>query len=494
MERKISRREFAKSLARATSGAALLALQPSCKSLLEPRDTRQLLREDLKDIDGTLLFDEASRQGAADDFGHIVHRVPIAVLNPGSIEDIQKMVRFANRRGVRIALNGNGHREYGQAQVENGVVILSSGLKTIHRIDADSAYVDAGLTWGELLKATLAKGLTPPVLAEFQDLSIGGTLGLGGIGGASHRLGAQIDHVLELDVVTGTGERLICSPERNRELFHAVLAGFGQCALIVRAKVRLVSAPTHVMIQNFIYRDPAVYMEDAARTAREERFDHQLGRVAFEEVSGRPNFRLEAGRFYSAPGKPDLADLAAGLRFDEAAKPVIYTYWDYLNQRTAAARPGKAWQLAHARFYHFLPTKEMEGFLKRILANPSEYAGARVPSLFGVYPLNARHFTCPLFQIPKRVDQFFALYLFRGAPREDSATVQAMVQTNRALYERGRALGGKQFLSGALPFTAADWKDHFGPDGWSYLSRAKSEFDPSNILTPGQGMFGASGT
>ena len=99
MDRKISRREFGKRLAKVASGAALLALQPSCISTQRSLPTGQLLRNDLKGLSGTLLFDDAARQAAADDFGHIVHHLPTAVLKPGSIQDIVKLVQFANRHG-----------------------------------------------------------------------------------------------------------------------------------------------------------------------------------------------------------------------------------------------------------------------------------------------------------------------------------------------------------------------------------------------------------
>src|SRR4029453_1014256 len=115
MERRISRREFGKRLA---TGAALLGLQPSCTSLSPSLPAGQLLRNDLKDLSGTLLFDDNARQATADDFGHIVHRLPLAVLKPGSIEDIVKLVQFTNRRGLKVAMRGNGHAIFGQAQVD----------------------------------------------------------------------------------------------------------------------------------------------------------------------------------------------------------------------------------------------------------------------------------------------------------------------------------------------------------------------------------------
>lgn len=65
----------------------------------------------------TLYYDTA-RQAAADDFGHIVHRLPTAVLKPGSIQDIVKLVQFANRHGVKVSIRGHGYAMFGQTQVE----------------------------------------------------------------------------------------------------------------------------------------------------------------------------------------------------------------------------------------------------------------------------------------------------------------------------------------------------------------------------------------
>src|SRR5689334_13501974 len=53
-------------------------------------------------LDGELLLDAASLAAAADDFGHIVHEAPTAVLVPGSVRDIVEMVKFARKHGIFI--------------------------------------------------------------------------------------------------------------------------------------------------------------------------------------------------------------------------------------------------------------------------------------------------------------------------------------------------------------------------------------------------------
>src|SRR6185295_17955682 len=96
-----------------------------------------------------LVTDEASLAAAADDFGHFIHRRPRAVLRPGSVEDVVRLLDFTSRHGIEVAARGQGHSTQGQAQVEAGGVIGMSSLATIHEINAGDALVDAGVRWSD---------------------------------------------------------------------------------------------------------------------------------------------------------------------------------------------------------------------------------------------------------------------------------------------------------------------------------------------------------
>ena len=85
----------------------------------------------LPHLDGTLFVDAAHLDAAQDDFGHIVHERPVAVLLPGSVQDIVEMVRYARRHDLQVAMRGNGHSPFGQSQVEAGIVIDSSSLADV---------------------------------------------------------------------------------------------------------------------------------------------------------------------------------------------------------------------------------------------------------------------------------------------------------------------------------------------------------------------------
>src|SRR5215208_3185643 len=71
-------------------------------------------------LDGMLVQAGPLLAEAADDFGHIISRAPLAVLVPGSIHDIKKLVELAREQGLRVggmSMIGNTHSTYGQSQV-----------------------------------------------------------------------------------------------------------------------------------------------------------------------------------------------------------------------------------------------------------------------------------------------------------------------------------------------------------------------------------------
>ena len=116
------------------------------------------------------MLDEVSQ-----DNGRIVRRRPLAVLRPGSVDDIVRMVRYANEHRLRVAMRGQGHSSFGQAQVEAGVVIDSRPLRRILSVTDSEIDVEAGATWDEVLAATLPRRLTPPVMPDTQVITVGGT-------------------------------------------------------------------------------------------------------------------------------------------------------------------------------------------------------------------------------------------------------------------------------------------------------------------------------
>lgn len=141
-------------------------------------------------LDGQLLLDAGTQATAADDFGHIIHQSPWAVLVPGSIRDIRKMVKFARTHSLSITGTrgvGQSHSSYGQAQVDGGIIVDMSGMNEIGQVGCNSVWVQAGARWSAILQATLPYGKSPPTLTDYIELSVGGTISAGGIGGMASK-------------------------------------------------------------------------------------------------------------------------------------------------------------------------------------------------------------------------------------------------------------------------------------------------------------------
>ncbi|KAL0338945.1 UNVERIFIED_CONTAM: Cytokinin dehydrogenase 3, partial [Sesamum angustifolium] len=185
-----------------------------------------------------LRNDSDSIKKASNDYGNIVHEIPSAVLFPSSIKDISNLVRSSNERSppFTVAARGRGHSVRGQAMARGGVVVDMTALnKSRSRIrvsgkESSGFYADVGgeQLWIDVLRATLKRGLAPVSWTNYLYLSVGGTLSNAGISGQSFQRGPQINNVLELDVITGKGEFMTCSRDRNPELFFAVLGDHNQ--------------------------------------------------------------------------------------------------------------------------------------------------------------------------------------------------------------------------------------------------------------------------
>jgi len=488
MTERVSRRRLISGTAAAAAAAVVVAFDPLTRSWATEAGSTTV---PVPPLDGSLTTDPEARQEAADDYGHIVHRLPVAVLLPGSVNDVVAMVRYARAQRLKIAMRGQGHACFGQAQAEAGIVIDSRTLNAVHAIGSDSAVVGAGATWGELLRATAPHGLTPPVLTDFMGLSVGGTLSGGGIGGASQHHGVQADTARELLVVTGRGELVTCSPQCNRELFQAVLAGLGQYAIIVRATVALVPAPTDALVFNLFYDDLATYLADQLTLLRDGRFSYLEGQVQ-PRPDGAPGWRfmIEAASYFTPPAAPDPAALLAGLSDDRPAAtitPTTYLGWAFrLDPAVEFLKAIGDWFRPHPLLDLFVPASQALRVVGDGLATLTPADIGIGPIL--LYPVRTRRFTRPLFRVPAEPEAFL-FSLLRTTANSDEALLASQLASNRALFEANRDAGGTWYPIGAIAeYDRGDWRQHYGPL-WSTVEAAKREFDPGNVLTPGQRMF-----
>lgn len=430
-----------------------------------------------------IRLDEATRLAAADDFGHLVHRPPARVAIPRSADDVAAAVRWAAAEGRTLAPRGRGHSVFGRSQAHDGVVCDMSGLAGVGDVQRDRVVVGGGATWAEVLAATVPRGRTPPVLTDYLDLSVGGTLVVGGVGGTTSRFGVQSDQVLELHVVTGRGEPVTCSPTSSSALFDAVRAGLGKVAVITSATLRLVAAPEQVRRFLLSYPDLATMLTDQRLLATDGRFDAVQGAIV--PTPDGWAYRLDASAYFSG-SPPDDDALLAGLSDDAGRRqPSTSGYLDYLNRLApleTALRANGQWRFPHPWLTTFVGDAAVEdvvgGELARLTAADLGPFGQVVLSAFARDAVSS-----PLVRLP--ADRLcYAFNLIRVPSTDVDSEAARLVAANRAIYERVRDAGGTLYPVSAFPMSRDDWRGHFGA-AFDTLSAARQACDPDGVLTPG---------
>eukprot|EP01027_Heterolobosea_sp_BB2_P023758 GEZU01035748.1.p1 GENE.GEZU01035748.1~~GEZU01035748.1.p1 ORF type:complete len:544 (-),score=111.29 GEZU01035748.1:87-1718(-) len=517
--------------------------QGSCPFSLQDCEELQQIR-----FDGQLfLYDGVNPPTgviniAAQDYGGYINKVPGAVLQPASYSDIQKIVRFAfySQDKIQIAARGQGHSTNGQSQVEGGIVIDMSTLNSVRmprNPRGSRLYVDAdgGATWLQVLQTTLAASdstLAPPSFTDLLSLSVGGTLSNAGIGGLAFQNGPQTANVLEVEVVTGTGQRLICSPTRNSHLYRSVFGGLGQFGIIVRARIALEQVPPRAFTIHALYDDFATFsmdMEMLISNTKRPRFDYvegfqvhndpaSLREVPFAGQSINSSlipspetheylFYIEVSKFYDPEEirQPLAADaLLHGLHYIRGlAYAQNTTYFDFINRLGfLAALPGQNdenpdLQLSptpHPWINLFLPSENITTFYNEVLAS-LDIRQVNGPII--VYPMNKDTFLprfrrttllTPFVVLPPLTrSKFFVVSLLRTAVPATEENVQQLQQDNERIYAVAKSLGGKAYLN-TLDHTQEEWMEHFG-DIWPAFAYAKEVYDPLHLLSPGQLIF-----
>jgi FAD/FMN-containing dehydrogenase len=125
---------------------------------------------------------------------------------------------------------------------------------------------ESGVTFVDLVAATLAHGLVPIVVPELKTITIGGAVSGGSIESMSFVHGGFHDTCLEYEVITGTGDVLVCRPDNEHHLiFQMMHFAFGTLGVLARLTFKLVPARPYVRLRYETYTTIAAYQGAIAR-------------------------------------------------------------------------------------------------------------------------------------------------------------------------------------------------------------------------------------
>ena len=176
-----------------------------------------LIRDLQNAVRGRVLSDPESLQAVSTDFGRMITRVPRVVVQPISAEDVAATIQIGIRYNVPVSSRSAAHSQSGQALNQGGILLDMISLNAHCEVDPEekTCTVDSGTLWKDLVSKLKHHKLIPPVLTNNLNVTAGGTLSMAGIGVSSFRYGVQGDNCLGLQVVTGSGEIVECSPPKT---------------------------------------------------------------------------------------------------------------------------------------------------------------------------------------------------------------------------------------------------------------------------------------
>jgi cytokinin dehydrogenase len=469
-----------------------------------PPSTAEALR-DLKEALGDHIFlDEETRSLFRTDFGRMVDHLPGAVARCSSAEEVAEVVRFCRERRVPVVARGQGHTQSGQSTTEGGVVLDTSALSSIHAVDeeAETATVDGGVVWRDLVHACVDKGLVPRVLTNNLNVTVAGTLSMAGLGVASFRYGTQADNAVELQVVTGAGEIVACSRDKNRELFDAVRCSLGQFGVITRATVRLRRCKPKVRKYYLLYDDLGALMDDTRKVMDPSNptfssleswctpcFQgiRKIGE-GMELAEGVQTFAywmfpLHVTVEYGEGEEPDDQAVLAGLTPYRHLETSDYTQLEFCCRMDPVFelwRRGGYWDMHHPWMETTLPWDRAREFIESVLAiTPPQALGPGGHIL--LWPAYGPTSDVPLFIHPEG-EFVMGWGILPGVP---SRFLNLALSQLDMCSELSIHYGGKRYLSGYVTFdTVEKWARHFG-DQWPRMLAAKKRYDPDGILAPG---------
>jgi len=188
----------------------------------------------------------------SEDYGHdealtVTPVLPMAVVRPGSTDEVAEIVRWAAAWDVPLTARGSGTGLSGACVPRSdGVVVSFERMAGIVEIDTANhvALVQPGVTLAQLDEALRPHGLMYPVYPGEYSASLGGNVATNAGGMRAVRYGVTRHQVLGLTAVLGSGEVLhtggrFVKATSGYDLTQLIIGSEGTLAVVTEAILRL---------------------------------------------------------------------------------------------------------------------------------------------------------------------------------------------------------------------------------------------------------------
>ena len=181
-----------------------------------------------------------------------IKNLPDVVVFVENIEQVQNVVKLANKYKTPIICRGAGTNVVGACLTEHGGIILNfSKMNKILEINRENmtARVQSGVVLGDLQKAVESFGLFyPPDPSNLAVSTIGGSIAQSSGGAKSFKYGTTKDYVIDMKVVMANGEILQTGSNTIKNatgynLNTLFVGSEGTLGIVVEATLKLIPKP-----------------------------------------------------------------------------------------------------------------------------------------------------------------------------------------------------------------------------------------------------------
>lgn len=181
-----------------------------------------------------------------------IKNLPDVVVFVENIEQVQNVVKLANKYKTSIICRGAGTNVVGACSTEHGGIILNfSKMNKILEINRENmtARVQSGVVLGDLQKAVESFGLFyPPDPSNLAVSTIGGSIAQSSGGAKSFKYGTTKDYVIDMKVVMANGEILQTGSNTIKNatgynLNTLFVGSEGTLGIVIEATIKLIPKP-----------------------------------------------------------------------------------------------------------------------------------------------------------------------------------------------------------------------------------------------------------
>ncbi|KAF9156754.1 hypothetical protein BG015_001618 [Linnemannia schmuckeri] len=204
------------------------------KEFIEPTATASLLQQELQAL--------STPNKVFQNWAQTFRCVPEQYYTPTTEEEVIKIIHLARILGKNVKAIGTGHSPSDLACTD-GFMVNTDKLNRLISVDEDkkTITVQAGMKLHKLHDLLELHDMAMSNLGSISDQSVAGIMST-----ATHGTGAEYSSmcasVLDLTLITATGETISCSKTEKADIFNAAVCSLGALGIITRMTLQCESA------------------------------------------------------------------------------------------------------------------------------------------------------------------------------------------------------------------------------------------------------------